>query len=167
MKGRCAANASARARLAAPEPTVLFLCFGNICRSPMAERYLRRRLVETGHEEITVLSAGFVEQDGRRSPDSAITVAREHGVDLSEYRAQRVTQEMIEESDVIFVMDMWNYHDVRHEFSDAANRVYFLKPADESGGGFEIRDPHHSGRERFKTVYGTIADAIDELLESR
>ena len=133
----------------------------------MAERYLRHRLAGTDHEGITVRSAGFVEQDGRRSPDSAIAVAREHGVDLSEHRAQRVTWKMIEESDIIFVMDMWNYHDVKQEFGDAADRVYFLKPADESGGGFEIRDPHHSGIERFETIYNTIADTIDQMVESR
>lgn len=150
-----------------PEPTVLFLCFGNICRSPMAERYLRNRLVETGHEGVTVRSAGFVEQDGRRSPSPAIAVARKHGVDLSEHCAKRVTQTMVEESNVVFVMDMWNYHDVKHEFPDAVNRVYFLKPANESGGGFEIRDPRNSGVERFETVYGVIADEIDRMAKSR
>lgn len=149
------------------EPTVLFLCFGNICRSPMAERYLRNRLAEVGHKGVTVRSAGFVEQDGRHSPDPAITVAHRYGVDLSEHRAQSVTRKMIEKSDVIFVMDMWNYYDVKHEFADAADRVYFLKPADKSGGGFEIRDPHHSGVERFETVYGTIADMIDRMIELR
>ena len=86
----------------------------------MTERYLRHRLARTDHEGVTVRSAGFVEQNGRRSPDSAIAVAREHGVDLSGHRAQRVTRKMIEESDVIFVMDMWNYHDVKREFGDAA-----------------------------------------------
>lgn len=145
--------------------TVLVLCWGNICRSPMAERYLRKRLAETGREDVTVRSAGFVEQDSRRSPDSAVAVASEHGIDLSEHRAQRVTREMVAESDVIFVMDVWNYHDVLHEFPDAADRVYFL--ADEREDGFEIRDPHHRGVERFETAYGTIADVIDRLVESR
>ncbi|EMA38663.1 arsenate reductase/protein-tyrosine-phosphatase family protein [Halococcus hamelinensis] len=150
-----------------PEPTVLFLCFGNICRSPMAERFLRNRLTEIGREGGTVRSAGFVEQDGRSSPDPAVTVAREYDVNLAEHGAKRVTREMVEDSDVVFVMDMWNYYDMKDAFADAMDRVYFLKPADENGGGFEIRDPHHSGVKRFETVYGTIADAIDRLVESR
>lgn len=149
------------------EPTILFLCFGNICRSPMAERYLKNELEAIGYDGVTVDSAGFVEQDGRSSPEPAIEAAREYDVALSDHRAKRTTREMVETSDLIFVMDMYNYHDMKHEFADAMEKVYFLKPA---GGGdtrrFEISDPHNDGIAAFRAAYGEVTDAIDGVVET-
>ena len=150
------------------EPTVLFLCFGNLCRSPMAATYLEHRLAELGREEFTVTSAGFVAQNGRPSPDPAVAVARNLGVDLTEHGSKRVTREMIDDSDIVFVMDMWNYYDMTREFPDATEKVYFLKPAgDGDGERFEIRDPYHDGVKKFERVFGDIAETIDRLTASQ
>jgi protein-tyrosine-phosphatase len=71
---------------------VLFVCAGNICRSPFAEALARRLAAERGlHVEFA--SAGEIAFDGDRCPGDAVAAAREHGVDLSAHRAQRLTAE--------------------------------------------------------------------------
>ena len=69
---------------------VLFVCAGNICRSPFAEGLARRLATERGLD-VEFLSAGEIALDGDRCPVDAVAAAREHGVDLSPHRARRLT----------------------------------------------------------------------------
>lgn len=91
------------------EPTLLFLCYGNICRSPLAGRYAERRFEE---EDIDaqVIPAGFHDNENRRSPDHAQDVAETaHDVDLGNHRSQQITKAMVSASDLIFVKNARNY----------------------------------------------------------
>ena len=69
---------------------VLFVCAGNICRSPFAERLARRLAAERGLD-VEFASAGEIALDGDRCPPDAVAVAKEYGVDLSSHRARRLT----------------------------------------------------------------------------
>jgi protein-tyrosine-phosphatase len=69
---------------------VLFVCAGNICRSPFAEGLARRLAAERGLD-VEFASAGEIALDGDRCPPDAVAVAREYGVDLSSHRARRLT----------------------------------------------------------------------------
>jgi protein-tyrosine phosphatase len=69
---------------------VLFVCAGNICRSPFAEGLARRLATERG-VDVEFASAGEIALDGDRCPGDAVAAAREHGVDLSLHRARRLT----------------------------------------------------------------------------
>lgn len=152
------------ARALASASDVVVLCAGNICRSPMAERYLRRRLRERGVNDVTVKSAGFVRTEERSSPDSAVRAAAEYGVDLSEHRSACLTAEELSQSDVVFLMDAYNYDAMKRRFPRATDKTYFLNavgPTDE----FEIVDPHGSDLETFHRVYGQIADAVDRAAD--
>jgi len=72
---------------------VLFVCAGNICRSPFAEGLARRLAAERGLD-VEFASAGEIALDGDRCPPDAVAVAREYGVDLSSHRARRLTTDM-------------------------------------------------------------------------
>ena len=78
---------------------VLVMCLGNICRSPYVERVLRR---EAPH--LDVRSAGFLEA-GRTSPREAVSVAAQHGVNLTDHRSVQVTTELLGWADLVLVMD--------------------------------------------------------------
>jgi protein-tyrosine phosphatase len=80
---------------------VLFVCAGNICRSPFAEG-VARRLAEEQGLEIAFESAGTIAIDGAPASDDALTVAREHGVDLSSHRARRLSPQLTDEADLVF-----------------------------------------------------------------
>jgi protein-tyrosine-phosphatase len=69
---------------------VLFVCAGNICRSPFAEALARRLAAERGLD-VEFASAGEIALDGDRCPPDAVAVAKEYGVDLSSHRARRLT----------------------------------------------------------------------------
>jgi protein-tyrosine-phosphatase len=71
---------------------VLFVCAGNICRSPFAEGLARRLAAERGLD-VEFASAGEIALDGDRCTRDAVDAAREHGVDLSSHRARRLTAE--------------------------------------------------------------------------
>jgi protein-tyrosine phosphatase len=104
-----------------PVEKILFLCYGNICRSPVAERLAVRRLPAA-----EVSSAGFYEHEGRSTPADIQVVAKSLGIDLSNWASRRVTREMVRRADLVILMDLQNFRDFRREFSSDQNKVIFL-----------------------------------------
>ncbi len=139
---------------------LLFCCWGNICRSPMAERYLRT--VDGG--DITVESAGLGERAGRPSPPEAVDAATRYGVDLSDHRSVTTTERVVAESDVVFLMDFHNYHLLRTKHGGADN-VFFLSvfARGDDNAGPEIPDPAGKSVDTFDRIYATITDAVDAV----
>lgn len=99
---------------------VLLLCYGNVCRSPLAEAVLRRAGVD-------VESAGFYrERTNRPAAKKVREFAADMGLDLSEHRSRVVDEEMVERADVVLVTDRPNYERFEALFPDAVERVEFL-----------------------------------------
>ncbi|WP_458188042.1 arsenate reductase/protein-tyrosine-phosphatase family protein [Haladaptatus sp. NG-WS-4] len=146
-----------------PEPAVTFLCLGNICRSPLAERYFNARLADTDYDCATVRSAGFIEKEGRTSPDTAVSVAGEFGVDLTDHRSQCVDETLLRESDLVLLMDAWNYWHLKGGYGEQLDKAYFLKSFDASDG-FEIEDPYDADESTFRRVYSEVTVAVDSLV---
>jgi len=145
---------------------VLFLCWGNICRSPLAEQYLRHRLDEHGINDVSVQSAGLGERDGRSSPDAAIRAARPHDVELDDHESRRVTADDVAESDVVFVMDYNNFHSAVTRFPAVDGDEFFLAAVLDDGSDHVVPDPYGAGEERFRGPYGVITDAIDVVVDA-
>ncbi|MGI8619941.1 MAG: low molecular weight protein arginine phosphatase [Gemmatimonadaceae bacterium] len=80
---------------------VLFVCTGNTCRSPIAEAAARKRAAARGIEDLSFASAGTGAWDGAGASEGAILVGMERGLDLSSHQAQRLTEELVRESDLI------------------------------------------------------------------
>lgn len=144
-------------------PHVLFLCNGNICRSPMAERYFRARLEELGVEQVTVDSAGFIDREDRPSPDHAVDVAEEFDVDLTPHRSSVVTGDDLAGADLVVLMDTLNYVLLRRRFPGHGGNAVFLGAFLATGGGYEIPDPYGTDPDEFRRVFDAVAGAADEL----
>lgn len=157
-------DASLPSGAASATPNVLFLCYGNICRSPLAERYLESVAADRGLDGLSADSAGLHTVAGRASPDDAVNVADELGVDLSDHRSKPVTAEQLAWSDLVVVMDLLNYHDLRREFGDLDEKTRFLGIF--SGEGYEISDPYGEGLEGFRTLYGDVVRSVDGLADA-
>jgi protein-tyrosine-phosphatase len=149
-----------RARQAVSQArTVLFICEGNICRSPFAER-LARSYPSVGK---SFLSAGYVHQGGRRPPDVAAVTAARWNVALGEHRSRTVTTNLARQADVVLVFDYLNYRRIRAEYPFLRDRVHFVGALTE-GSPLFIRDPWGKDMACFERTYGHIAAAVERLL---
>jgi protein-tyrosine-phosphatase/predicted ATP-grasp superfamily ATP-dependent carboligase len=136
---------SARGEIAGAR-SVLFVCDGNIIRSPMAEALLRKHLANgTGQPPpITVSSAGMIANPEEPADSRARLVAAEFGVALDAHRPRRLTREMLDQADVIFLMDRLNEARMRVMYPDAKNKMFLLGVrcgSPDGVRGAEIPDP--------------------------
>jgi protein-tyrosine phosphatase len=145
-----------------PDSRVCFLCYGNICRSPFAERYYRRRVDSTG---ANVTSAGFYEEERRPSPTPAVETARAFDVDLAAHRSRRVRPADVDKSDVVFVMDYRNLFDLERGFDSSETPVVLLGALDDADRT-SIPDPYGKSTDAFETTYRRIAGAIDRVVDT-
>lgn len=156
-----------RRALAAPNAlrggTVLFVCHGNICRSPYAEHALRRDLDAAGRAGgWRVASAGFV-LPGRPSPREALAVAARRGLDLDAHRSRLLTDEIVRESDLVYVMSDAQRRSLLDLHGGDPARVWILGDLDpEPIARRTIRDPNEQPEEVFEQVY----DRIDRCLRA-
>lgn len=154
------------ARLAAlPRPVrrVLVLCLGNICRSPFAEHYLRRVSKERGMSSLHVESAGFLHHDGLRTPTRFVELVRAHSVDLSGHRARRVTQQQIDEADMILLMDAQNLRALHSEFPHAIHKTFLIGLLSAHGDA-EIPDPYMLSIGEAEASYQKLAEACSATI---
>jgi protein-tyrosine-phosphatase len=125
-----------------PLNTILFLCQGNICRSPFAAALWNARVTQSGSGGPVATSAGFDPRPDRRTPAWIAKIARAHGVDLAQHRSRVVIESDINTADAIFVMDRQNGHDLLRRFPAARPKTYLLG-AFANDGEAEIEDPYN------------------------
>jgi protein-tyrosine phosphatase len=145
---------------------ILFVCMGNICRSPLAqgifENVLRREGLE---DEVFVDSAGTGAWHVGSPPDERAQRSAGHrGLDLSSQRARRITPEDCKTFDYILTMDEDNYHAVASLCRGSAVVRPFLDFAANSPET-EVPDPYYGGPDGFEHVLDLVEDASEGLLE--
>ena len=99
-------------------PRVLFICTGNVCRSPMAEGFLREMAKEAG-SEIEVGSAGLGAMDEMPPSTNSVMAMEEEGIDISRQRSRMLTPEMVEEYTHIFGLGEGHIETIRAYFPEA------------------------------------------------
>ncbi len=142
--------------------TILFICTGNVCRSPMAEGLFRHLTRERGEYEI--LSAGVGAIDGQRPSPFAIQALQELGIDLSAQRSQALTAELVQRADYVFGMTQGHVDTVALLYPKAGEKTFLLREFDDTLQGYEkdIPDPIGEGLE----VYRECRDKIEQGLQS-
>lgn len=109
-------------------PSILVVCSGNLCRSPLAQALLRRRLAERlGDAAPTVRSAGTMAVDGAPATPEGVRVAAEHGLDTSGHAATRLEPGLLREPELVLAMAAEHRDRVAGMDPDAANRTFTLK----------------------------------------
>ena len=108
--------------------SVLFVCTGNTCRSPMAEHMFKKMLAEYGlSERVAVRSAGLSSVTGQRISDNALKVLVRRGLqNVDRHRARRVSHDQVDRADLMLTMTMDHKREIIRRFPDALDKVYTL-----------------------------------------
>ena len=147
------------------QKSILFVCLGNICRSPTGEGVFQHLVEERGLEsQITIDSAGTI---GYHEGNPADRRMREHasrrGYDLTS-RSRKITTDDLDRFDLVIAMDRQNQSDILTLDSSATN-VKLLSDFLDDSWPVDVPDPYYGGSEGFETVLDMIEAACPVLLE--
>ena len=146
---------------------ILFVCLGNICRSPLAEGIMRAKILKY-NLNIEVDSAGTGAWHAGEHPDKrAIAIAGKYGVDISQLRASKFCVEDFDRFDKIYVMDLQNKRDVLNLTSQnaASQKVELILNIPYPTTNAEVPDPWFGGNEDFDEVFRLLDYACERLVE--
>jgi protein-tyrosine-phosphatase/predicted ATP-grasp superfamily ATP-dependent carboligase len=139
--------------------SVVFICHGNIMRSPMAEA-----LVRAAAPDIRVESAGTFAVPNRNADSRAARIAAEFGISLDNHRARPITREMVAAAGLLVVMDYTNYIVLTERFPEAAGKTILFGSL-ERGAPFEIDDPYEGTLDDVRIAYRRIQTCSQRLVE--
>lgn len=135
---------------------ILIVCHGNICRSPFAALLLERHLRINKISGVNVSSAGFIREVGRYSPEHAIEAAKKFRIDLRNRRSISLNDAIIDNSDIIFCMDIDNYLRILRENFMSLRRTFFLGSLSSDPANVIIQDPYAGSLDQFLVCYSRI-----------
>lgn len=145
---------------------VLFLCLGNICRSPLAEGVFAE-LIRSNREEASFVvdSAGTSAYHVGEPPDpGSVRIAKANGIDISHQRSRALTRHDLEQFDFIIPMDRSNRSALAGKLPD--ERIARLREFDsEATGSLDVPDPWGGGTNGFADVFAIVDRAMPLLLE--
>jgi protein-tyrosine-phosphatase len=146
--------------------TIIFVCFGNIMRSPMCEALLKRTLPEPGDRRFVITSAGLHAMPGREAHPWAIAAARDLGISLEDHRARLLNTQLVDSADVIFAMDYCNFVQILSRWKTASRKLFMLGAyAPSKYPETEIPDPYHASASETVECYKVLGACVENLAQ--
>jgi len=145
---------------------LIFVCTGNICRSPMAEGLMRHRLAAEGQDASGITSMGTHGVVDAPASLPAQQVCQQHGVDISGHRARSLVGEEIQEADMILCMEPMHKQMVGAYFPWHRDRIYLLGawPGKETRKSI-VRDPMGQSMAVYQQVFADIQRHLDRICQ--
>lgn len=138
-------------------PLILFVCTGNLCRSPMAAALFQEHAKRAG-DSFQVESAGTWGVDGEPASALAVEVMAERGLSLDAHIARTITREMLDRADLVIVMTRGHRDALAAEFHTARSKIHLMSQL--NGIEYDIADPYGKPR----SAYEICANDLDQLL---
>ncbi|ALP64448.1 MULTISPECIES: low molecular weight protein-tyrosine-phosphatase [Paraburkholderia] len=132
--------------------SILVVCVGNICRSPMAQNLISREV-----PGVTVVSAGLNAVIGSAPDPMAIRVAAEAGLDIAAHRAQQLNVELVRFADLILTMEATHKHQIMRQHPVASGKVFRIGEI----GRFDVPDPYRKPVKHFHEAFELIRMGAD------
>lgn len=141
-------------------PHILIVCTANICRSPVAEVWLRKRLAEQKEtEDWTVSSAGTWAMDANPAALYSVELMAEKGLDLSQHESQIVNRALMAQADLILCMEMGHVEALQIEFPNHSHKVFLISQM--TGKRFNVTDPYGGPKQEYQQMVLTLTKLID------
>ena len=148
---------------------VLFVCLGNICRSPLAEGVFRKMVMEAGFEDrFEIDSAGTGQWHVGQQADARMrSTAKMRGVDLNDIRARQMDRDDLYHFDHVFAMDRSNLHDALYldPDGDHSARARLFREFDTEPGDYQVPDPYYGGPNGFDNVFDIVERTSEAILD--
>lgn len=162
------ARGGSRRLLPSAARSFVFVCFGNIMRSAMAESLMRQAVKNAGLEaQVQIASAGLHASAGREAHSWAQEASAELGISLAEHQAKQLTREMVEQADCILAMDLQNKAELLTLYADSQEKIYMLSAYAEGPWKYrEIPDPYLGDLETTRFCCRQLHTCIRNLMIS-
>jgi protein-tyrosine phosphatase len=144
----------------------VFVCFGNIMRSPMSEAFFKEAIARYPGIGVKIVSAGLNATPGTPAHPWAIAAAQEFGISLAGHRAALLTRAIVDEADAILAMDFQNQVDLLSRYPDAAGRCFLLGAYSGTARPIEIQDPFYGDLGETRRCYRLLQTCTQNLAES-
>ena len=146
---------------------IMFVCTGNICRSPMAHHYMQKRVKDLNIEDnFLISSCGVYACTGEKATQNAIFVMKEYDVDMENHRATNIADTNIEDYDYIITLTTRHKEQIRYFYPKLGNNIYTLREFVDNNEMYkDIDDPWGLNITVYKNCALEIVEKVDKLIE--
>ncbi len=145
--------------------TVMFVCTGNTCRSPMAEGILKKMAADEGLEYMNVISAGIGTYDGYPVSENSVIAAARDNVDIASLHSTQLVGDLMHEADLIIGLALNHYEKMISLYPEDAHKVFMLRafPNSDASESLSVADPIGMDLSEYQKTYFEIKAELERI----